>query len=96
MPIVPRGGILPIFPLGFQASLQCYLESPYSDLCLSVGLQMSWGRIVILDSKLGAKVFEFQVVELLSIIRYQCSWDSIPTYYGTPNEVAYCLLGDYC
>ena len=43
---------------------------------------MSWGRIVILDSKLGAKVFEFQVVELLSIIRYQCFWDSEPAYYG--------------
>ena len=27
---------------------------------------MSWGQIVILDSELGAKVFEFQVVELLS------------------------------
>ena len=57
---------------------------------------MSWGRIVILDSKLGAKVFEFQVVELLSIIRYQCFWDSEPAYYGTPNEVTYLLLGDCC
>ena len=26
---------------------------------------MSWGRIEILDSELGVKVFEFQVVELL-------------------------------
>ena len=57
---------------------------------------MSWGHKVILDSKLGAKVLEFQVVELLSIIRYQCFWDSEPTYYGTPNEVTYLLLNDCC
>ena len=57
---------------------------------------MSWGQIVIFDFELGAKVFEFQVVELLSIIRYQCFWDSEPAYYGTPNEVMYLLLGDYC
>ena len=30
---------------------------------------MSWGRIEILDSEIGSKVFEFLVVELLSIIR---------------------------
>ena len=71
-------------------------ESPYSDLCLSVGLRMSWGRIVILDSKLGVKVFEFLVVELLSIIRYQCFWDLEPADYGPPNEVAYLLLDDCC
>ena len=57
---------------------------------------MSWGRIVILDSELGAKVFEFQVVKLLSFIRYQCFWDSEPAYYGTPNEVTYPFLGDCC
>ena len=57
---------------------------------------MSWGRIVILDFELGAKVFEFQVVELLSIIRHQCFWNSKPAYHGTPNEVTYLLLGDYC
>ena len=28
---------------------------------------MSWGRIIILDSELGVKVLEFQVVELFSI-----------------------------
>ena len=56
---------------------------------------MGWGRIVILDSEIGAKVFEFQVVQLLSIIRYQCFWDSKPAYDGTPNEVMYLLLGDY-
>ena len=39
---------------------------------------MRWGRIVILDSGLGAKVFECQVVELLSIIKYQC--------FGIPNR----------
>ena len=49
-----------------------------------------------LNSELGAKVFEFQVVELLSIIRHQCFWDSEPTYYGSPNEVAYLLFGDCC
>ena len=53
---------------------------------------MSWGRIVILDSELDAKVFEFQVVELLSIIRHQCFWDSEPAYYGTPNEVTFFLV----
>ena len=57
---------------------------------------MSRGRIVILDYELGAKIFDFQVVELLSIIKYQCFWDSEPTYYGTPNEVTYLLLGDCC
>ena len=57
---------------------------------------MSWERIVILDSELGAKVFEFQVVELLSIIRYQHFWDSKPAYYGTPKEITYLLLGDCC
>ena len=57
---------------------------------------MSWGRIVILDSEVGAKVLEFQVVELISIIRYQCFGDSEPAYYGTPNKVSYLLLGDCC
>ena len=57
---------------------------------------MSWGRIVILDSDLGVKVFEFWVVEPLSIIRHQCFWDSEPAYYGSPNKVAYFLLGDCC
>ena len=57
---------------------------------------MSWGRIVILDSELGAKVFEFMVVELLSIFRYQWFWDPEPTNYGPPNEVTYLLLGDCC
>ena len=57
---------------------------------------MSWGRIVILDFELGAKFFEFLVVELLSIIRYQCFWDPEPADYGPPNKVAYLLLGDCC
>ena len=57
---------------------------------------MSWGRIVILDSELSAKLFEFKVVELLSFIIYQCFWDSELAYYGTPNEVTYLLLGDCC
>ena len=57
---------------------------------------MSWGQIVILDSDLSAKVFEFLVVELHSIIRYQCFWDSEPVDYGPPNEVAYLFLGDCC
>ena len=57
---------------------------------------MSWGRIVILDSELGAKVFKFQVVKLLSIIKYQCFWDFEPAYYGMPNEVMYLFLGDCC
>ena len=57
---------------------------------------MSGGRIVILDFELGAKVFEFQVIELLSIIKNQCFWDSEPAYYGTPNEVTYLFLGDCC
>ena len=56
---------------------------------------MSWRLIVILDSELDAKLFEFQVVELLSIIKYQCFWDLEPAYYGTQNEVTYLLLGDY-
>ena len=50
---------------------------------------MSWGWIVILDSELDEKVFEFQVFELLSIIRHQCFWDSEPAYYGTPNKVTF-------
>ena len=57
---------------------------------------MSWGRIVILDSEISAKVFEFQVVELLSIIRYQCFWDSELAYYRMPNKVTYLLLSDCC
>ena len=56
---------------------------------------MNWGLIVILDSELGAKVFEFLVIELFSIIGYQCLWDFEPTDYGPPNEVAYLFLGDY-
>ena len=56
---------------------------------------MSWGRIVILDSELGAKVFEFLVIELFSIFGYQCLWDSEPADYGSPNEVTYLLLSDY-
>ena len=57
---------------------------------------MCWGRIVILDSELGATFFEYQVVELLSIIIYQYFWDSEPAYYGTPNEVTYHFLSDCC
>ena len=57
---------------------------------------MSWGQIVILDSELSIKVLEFQVVELLSIIRYQYFGDSEPAYYGTSNEVTYLLLGNCC
>ena len=57
---------------------------------------MSWGRIVILDSELGAKFLKFEVVELLFIIKHQCFWDSKPAYYGTPNEVMYLLLSDCC
>ena len=57
---------------------------------------MRWGRIVILDYDLSAKVLEFMVVEMLSIIRYQCFWDSEFAYYGTPNKVMYFLLSDCC
>ena len=57
---------------------------------------MSWGRIVILDPELGAKAFESLVVELFSIVLYQCFWDSEPTDYGPSNEVAHFLLGDCC
>ena len=57
---------------------------------------MSWGRIVILDSELDVKVFEFLVFELFSIIRYQRFWDLEPTNYGSPNEVTYLLLDDCC
>ena len=56
---------------------------------------MNWGRIVNLDSELGTKVFEFLVIELFSIIGYQCLWDSKLADYGPPNEVAYLLLCDH-
>ena len=57
---------------------------------------MSWGQIVILDSKLNTKIFEFLVVKMLSIIIYQCFWDLEPADYGPPNEVAYLLFDDCC
>ena len=47
-------------------------------------------------SKLDTNFFEFLVVEMLSIIRYQCFWDSKPIDYGSPYEVTYLLLGDCC
>ena len=55
---------------------------------------MSWGRVLVLDPELGTEIPELRIVELLPIIRYQGPWDTKPSYYGMPNEVAYLLFRD--
>ena len=50
---------------------------------------MSWGRVVVLDSKLSAEILELRIVELFPIIRYEGPRDPEPAYYRTPDKVAY-------
>ena len=79
----------------FQFSLQCGLKGPDSDFGLAIGLWMCWRRVIILNSKLGTEISEFGVVELFSVIGYQSSWDTKPTYDGSPYKIAYLLFCDY-
>ena len=55
---------------------------------------MSWGRVVVPDPELGAKIPELKIIELLPIVRHQGPRDTKPAYYGTSNEVAYLLFRD--
>ena len=57
---------------------------------------MSWGQVVVLDFDLSAKIPELWIVELFPIIRHKGPRDLEPTYYRTPDEVAYLLLCDCC
>ena len=53
---------------------------------------MSWGRVVIPDPELGAKIPKLRIVELLPILRHQGPRDTNPEYNGAPYEVAYLLF----
>ena len=57
---------------------------------------MSWGRVVVLNSELGAKIPELKIIELFHVIRHEGPRDPKPTYYRTPDIVAYLLLCDCC
>ena len=89
-PIVPRGGILPIFQFGLQRGL----KGSDSDFDMTIRLGMCWGRVIIFNSELGTEISEFSVVELFSVVRYQSSWDTKPAYDGSPYEIAYLLFCD--
>ena len=55
---------------------------------------MSWGQVIVPDPELGTEIPELKIVELLPIVWNQGSRDTKPSYYGTPNEVAYLLFRD--
>ena len=55
---------------------------------------MCWGLVVILNSELSTEISEFGVVELLSVVRHQGSWDTKPAYDGPPYKIAYLLFCD--
>ena len=55
---------------------------------------MCWGLVVVLDPELDTKISEIEIVELLSIVGHQGSWDTKPENYGPPNKVAYLLFCD--
>ena len=56
---------------------------------------MSWGRVVVFDSELGAEIPELRIVELFPIIRHEGPRDPEPSYYRTPDEVAHLLFCDF-
>ena len=57
---------------------------------------MSWGRVVVLNSELGAEIPKLRIIELFPIIRLEGPRDPKPAYYKTPDEVAYLLFYDCC
>ena len=93
-PIVPRGGILPFSFKVFQFGFQIGFKGSDGDFGLSVRLQMCWERVVILNSELSTEIFEFGVVELLSVVQHQGSWDTKPAYDGSPYKIAYLMFCD--
>ena len=48
---------------------------------------------MVVDSKFLRELFEFRVVELLTVIRHKDSWNAELTYYCLPYEVLYVSLG---
>ena len=56
---------------------------------------MSWGQVVVLDSKLGAEIPELKIVELFPVIRHEGPWYPEPAYYRKLDEVAYLLFCDF-
>ena len=93
-PIVPRGGILPFSFKIFQFGLQNSFKGSDGDFGMSVRLWMCWGRVVILNSELSAEISEFGVVELLSVVRHQGSWDTKAAYDGPPYKIVFLLFCD--
>ena len=57
---------------------------------------MSWGRVVVLDSKLSAEIPKLRFVELFPIVRHEGPRDPKSTYYKATDEVAYLLFCDRC
>ena len=57
---------------------------------------MSRGRVVVLDSELGAESPELKIVELFPVIRHEGPQDPESAYYRTLDEVAYLLFYDCC
>ena len=55
---------------------------------------MFWRRVIILNSELDTKIYEFGVVELFSVVRYTGSWDTEPAYDGLPHKIAYLMFCD--
>ena len=48
---------------------------------------MSWGRVVVLDSELGAEISELRIVELFPVIRHEGPRDLESAYYRTPTKL---------
>ena len=64
------------------------------DLNLPIGLRVGGRGVVIPDSQLWAKIPEWLVVKLLSIVRDQDTRDSVLADNFSPDEVSYIFLRD--
>ena len=55
---------------------------------------MSWGQVIVFYSEISTEIPKLRIVELFPIIRHEGPRDPKPSYYKTPDEVAYLLLCD--
>ena len=57
---------------------------------------MSCGRVVVLNSEIGAEFPELKIIELFPVIKHEGSRDPESAYHRTLDGVAYLLLCDCC
>ena len=79
-----------------QMGLKPMEDSPISGLGFSIGLRVGYRGESVFNMEFGQEIFEFIVVELLAVIRDDCSWEATSADNRFQDESFRQGFGDLC